>query len=100
MVVGTFLFAVVAGFAVLVWIGTQWLARAGVPYYISMGAEGVAILFFALDILCLALFVIAETLKLLRFHVGVSLGIGGLPWLTACIRAPLRQRPSRLRTTR
>ena len=31
-----------------------------------MVTEGVAILFFALDILCLVVFVIAETLKLLR----------------------------------
>ena len=66
MVVGTFLFGIVAGAAVLVWLGTQWLEKLGVPYYIYGVAEAVAILFFALDILSLALFVIAETLKLLR----------------------------------
>jgi hypothetical protein len=64
--VGTFLFGVVAGFAVLIWWGTQWLEKAGVPYYISGVTEGVAILFFALDILCLVVFIIAETIKLLR----------------------------------
>jgi hypothetical protein len=57
---------IVAGFAVLIWVGTQWLEKVGVPYYIFMVTEGVAILFFALDILCLVVFVIAETLKLLR----------------------------------
>lgn len=66
MVVGTFLFAVVAGLAVLIWLGTQWLENVGVPSYISTITEGVAVLFFALDILCLVIFVIAETLKLLR----------------------------------
>jgi hypothetical protein len=66
MVVGTFLFAIVAGLAVSIWLGTQWLEKAGVPYCISAITEGVAVLFFALDILCLVLFVIAETLKLLR----------------------------------
>jgi hypothetical protein len=66
MVVGTFLFAIVAGLAVLLWVGTQWLEKVAVPYYISTITEGVAVLFFALDILCLVVFVIAETLKLLR----------------------------------
>jgi hypothetical protein len=44
----------------------QWLEKVGVPYYISTITEGIAVLFFALDILCLVVFVIAETLKLLR----------------------------------
>jgi hypothetical protein len=66
MIVGTTLFAVVAGFAVVVWEGTQWLGKVGVPYYISVVAEGVAILLFGLDILCLLLFVIVETVRLLR----------------------------------
>lgn len=66
MVVGTFLFGIVAGVAVLVWLGTQGLEKLGVPYYISGGAEAVAILFFAIDIVSLALFVIAEALKLFR----------------------------------
>jgi hypothetical protein len=66
MVVGTLLFAVVAGLAVLIWVGTQWLEKMGVPYYIFTITEGVAVLFFALDILCLVIFVIAESLKLLR----------------------------------
>jgi hypothetical protein len=47
-------------------VGGQWLESVGVPYYIRMGAEAVAVLLFALDILSLAGFVIAETLKLLR----------------------------------
>ena len=66
MIFGTFLFAVVVGFAVLIWLVSQWLEKVGIPYYISVVIEGVAILFFALDILCLVIFVLAETLKLLR----------------------------------
>jgi len=66
MITGTALFAVVAGFAVLVWEGTRWLEKIGVPYYISVVVEGVAILLFGLDILCLLLFIIVETIRLLR----------------------------------
>jgi hypothetical protein len=66
MVVGTLLFGAVAGFAIAIWTGTRWLENLGVPFYIYWATEGVAVLFFALDILCLVIFVIAETLKLLR----------------------------------
>ena len=66
MVIGTILFAIVAGLAVGIWVGTRWLEGLGVPFYIYWVTEGVAVLFFALDILCLVVFVVGETLKLLR----------------------------------
>ena len=44
MFAGTFLFAIVAGLAVLIGMATQWLEKVGVQYYISFIIEGIAIL--------------------------------------------------------
>ena len=66
MVVGAFLFAVVAAVAYLLWLGTQWLDHQGIPAHIALGARGLTELLFELDALCFVVFTVGEAIKLVR----------------------------------
>jgi hypothetical protein len=66
MVVAASLFAAVAGVAYLLWLGTQWLQRQGVPDHLYLAAWFVTELLYGLDVLCFVVFAVAETIKLLR----------------------------------
>ena len=66
MIVGAFLFAVVAAVAYLLWLGTQWLERQGVPAHIALGARALTELLFGLDALCFVVFTVGEAIKLVR----------------------------------
>jgi hypothetical protein len=66
MVIGAFLFAVVAAVAYILWLGTRWLEQQGVPDHIGLGARALTELLFGLDALCFVVFTIGETIKLVR----------------------------------
>ena len=66
MVVGAFLFAVVAAVAYILWLGTQWLQHQGVPYHIALGARALTELLFGLDALCFVVFTVGEAVKFVR----------------------------------
>lgn len=69
IVIGALLFAAVAGVATLVWLATVWLETLGVPYHISLASRVVTELLFASDVLCFVVFIIGETIRLLRLIV-------------------------------
>ena len=66
MIIGSTLFAIVAGAAYVLWLGTVWLEAQKVPYHLLFGAEAVAYLLFGLDVLCFVVYSLGETFKLLR----------------------------------
>jgi len=65
MIVAALLFAALAGVAYILWLGTEWLERQGVPAYLHVGVLGIAIFLFGLDVLCFVVFALGETIKLL-----------------------------------
>ena len=66
IVVGALLFAVVAGVAYLLSLGTKWLEAQGAPEHVVFGARAITELLFGLDVLCFVVYVLGETVKLLR----------------------------------
>jgi predicted PurR-regulated permease PerM len=66
MVVATVLFAVVAGLAYALSLGTEWLHDKGLPYYVYVVVLALSVLVFGLDVLCFGVFVIAEAIRLIR----------------------------------
>jgi len=66
MLIASVLFGAVASFAVVLWWFTKWLESLGVPTEIALGMWAATELLFWLDVLCFAVFVIAEVWKLLR----------------------------------
>lgn len=66
MLTAAVLFSAVAGIAYILWLGTQWLQKQGVPDYIQLGVSGVTALLFSLDVLCFVGFTVAESWKFLR----------------------------------
>jgi hypothetical protein len=66
MIVAAVLFAIVAGVAYLLWLGTQWLQKQGVPDHIYLASWAVTELLWGLDVLCFVVFAFGETWKLLR----------------------------------
>lgn len=66
MVIGAILFAAVALVAVGLWWFTDWLGKQGVPYHISFVSGLMAELLFYLDVMCFAVFVIGEAIRLIR----------------------------------
>jgi integral membrane sensor domain MASE1 len=66
MLVAAALFSAVAGIAFLLWLGTEWLYKQGIPDYMHLGLSAITALLFSLDVLCFVCFTIAESWKLLR----------------------------------
>jgi hypothetical protein len=66
MIIGAILFAIVAGVAYLLWLGTEWLRQKGVPDHFYLAAWACTELLFWLDVLCFVVFVVGEAIKLVR----------------------------------
>jgi len=66
MMVAGVLFAVVAGVAYFLSLGTEWLHQHGFPDHLYLAAWGVTELLYGLDVLCFVVFVVAEAVKLIR----------------------------------
>lgn len=60
------LFAVLAGAAFLLWLGTEWLHSLGAPDYLYRSCLLITELLFALDVICFLVFTLAETIKFIR----------------------------------
>lgn len=65
MVVAAALFALVAGVAYLLSLGTDWLHRHGFPDHLYLAAWAVTELLYGLDVLCFVIFATAEAVKLI-----------------------------------
>jgi hypothetical protein len=66
MIVGAFLFAALAGVAYMLWLGTLWLESHGAPNHILFAARVVTELLFFSDVLCFVLYIVGQTIGLLR----------------------------------
>jgi hypothetical protein len=63
---GVFLFSIVGGVVVLLSQGTILIERYGAPAYAMLAVRGLESFLFAIDFLCIMVFVTAETWTFLR----------------------------------
>jgi len=66
MVVGAVLFAIIAGVAYVLSLGTEWLSQQGTPEYLHRSVSAVVAFLFGLDVLCFVVFAVGETIKFIR----------------------------------